>query len=82
MNEDNEQGRPDRIKRGILNTLLDVFREPDFDNEGGVIQLLNHDDTCLQLGLFPTDDDGETRADVPTEVWTIEVARKPEGAAK
>ena len=81
MNHGNERSSPDRVRQTILNTLLEVFAEPDFDSDSGVVRLLDHDEECVWLGLFATNDDGEIITSTPTEVFTIEVSRS-EGESK
>jgi len=63
----------DHVSRTILNTLAEVFAEPDFDNDGGEVRFLERSGDHVQLGLFPVDDEGEPAADGPTDVWTIKV---------
>ncbi len=69
----------DQITKTILNTLVDVFAEPDFDNEGGEVRLLERGGDHVQLGLFPLEENGELAADEPTDVWTIRVQHTRHG---
>jgi len=75
MNQGNAERKPDRVKQAILNTIVEVFGEPEFDNDLGVVRFLDHDERCVRLGLFTTNDDGEITATAPAEVFTIAVSR-------
>ncbi len=68
-----------RISRIILNSVEHLFAEPDFDDDAGDIRLLDRDESCVWLGLFPTDDNGEPISDKPAVVWTIEVSQETKG---
>jgi len=37
----------ERIDRTILNTLAELFAEPEFDNDGGEVLFLDQDDRCV-----------------------------------
>ncbi len=69
----------ERIGRIILNSVEQLFAEPDFDDDGGDIRFLDRDESCVWLGLFPTDDNGEPISDKPAVVWTIEVSQETKG---
>lgn len=68
-----------RISRTILNSLEHLFSQPDFDDDAGNIRFLDRDDSCVWLGLFPTDEEGEAISDKPVAVWTIEVSHEEKG---
>jgi hypothetical protein len=69
----------ERITKTIVNSIADLFTEPEFDNDGGDVRILARDDDCVWLGLFPTDENGERVGDKPTVTWTIEVSREKTG---
>ena len=66
----------ERIDRTILNSLADLFAEPDFDNDDGEVRFLDRDDRCVWLGLFLTDEEGNSIGDEPIAFWTIEVTHE------
>lgn len=68
-----------RISRIILNSVQHLFSEPEFDDDAGEIRFLDCDDSCVWLGLFPIDDEGEQISDKPAAVWTIEVSHEQRG---
>jgi len=72
----------ERIDRTILNSLAKLFAEPEFDNEGGEVRYLDRDDRCVWIGLFPTDEQGNSIGDEPTVTWTIEVSHEQNGVAQ
>lgn len=72
----------ERIDRTILNSLAELFAEPEFDNDGGEVRFLDRDDRCVWLGLFPTDEEGKSTIDEPTVTWTIEVSHEQKGVAQ
>jgi hypothetical protein len=72
----------ERIDRTILNTLAELFAEPEFDNGGGEVRFIDRDDRCVWLGLFPADDNGNPIAGQPIVTWTIEVSHEAKGAAR
>ena len=68
----------DRISRAIMNSIAELFAEPDFDSDSGDVRLIDRDDRCVWLGLFPTYDNGEPTGKSPSVTWTIEVSRDRE----
>ena len=65
----------ERIGRIILNSVENLFSESEFDDDdAGSIRFLDRDDSCVWLGLFPIDDDGEQISDKPAAIWAIEVS--------
>ena len=66
----------ERIDRTILDSLAALFAEPDFDNDSGEVRFLDQDDRCVWLGLFPTDEEGNSIGDKPIVTWTIEVTHE------
>ena len=63
-----------RISRTVLDSIENLFAECEFDDDAGNIRLLDRNGSCLWLGLFPLDDEGEQRSDKPAAVWTIEIS--------
>ena len=76
MTSKNRSPNLERIDRTILNSLAALFAEPDFDNDSGEIRFLDRDDRCVWLGLFPTDEEGNSIGDEPIVTWTIEVTHE------
>lgn len=68
----------DRISLTIVNSIAELFAEPDFDSDSGGVRLIDRDDRCVWLGLFSTDDDGEPIGKTPSVTWTIEISRDAE----
>ena len=64
----------DRLTQTILNRIASLFAQPDFDNHEGELQLLDRDDRCVWLRLFPTEAEGEPSSETLTVTWTIEVS--------
>ena len=64
----------ERIGCILLNSVQQLFAEPDYDDDAGDIRFLDRDDRCVWLGLFPTDDNGEPISDKPVAVWTFEIS--------
>jgi hypothetical protein len=64
----------DRISRAVLDSIENLFAECEFDDDAGNIRLLDRNGSCLWLGLFPLDDEGEQRSAKPAAVWAIEVS--------
>lgn len=69
----------ERVSRIILNSLETLFAECEFDDDAGNIKLLDRNGSCVWLGLFPLDDEGEQISNEPTAVWTIEVSHEQKG---
>ena len=72
----------ERIDQTILNSLAALFAKPDFDNDSGEVKFLDRDESCIWLGLFPTDEQGEVISEEPTVTWTIELSREQKGAQR
>jgi hypothetical protein len=68
-----------RISRTVLDSIENLFAECEFDDDAGNIRLLDRNGSCLWLGLFPLDDEGEQSGDKPAVVWTIEVSHETKG---
>ena len=68
------QVQPDRITKSIVNSLAEHFADPEFDDDAGMIRFLDRDESCIWLGLFPTNDNGDVATTTPTVTWTIEVS--------
>jgi hypothetical protein len=66
----------ERIRRLILNSIAELFQETDFDDDAGHVQILDQDNYCIFLGLFPFDDEGEPVGDKPATIWTVEVIQE------
>jgi hypothetical protein len=79
MTRRNTSEAADRITRTIIETLANLFAEPEFDNDDGVVKFLDRDDKCVWLGLFPTNEDGEVINDAPSVTWTIEISQEAKG---
>lgn len=71
--------RTDGITKCIVNSLADAFADPEFDLDEGMIRFLDRDESCIWLGLFPIDENGEPSTD-PTATWTVEVSCEPKAA--
>ena len=79
MPQRNTSEAADRITRTIIDTLANLFTEPEFDNDDGVVKFIDRDDKCVWLGLFPINENGESTDDSPSVTWTIEVSREAKG---
>lgn len=58
----------------IVQQIAAAFRTPVFIADVGVLRLLDHDDSCVWIGLFPESDNGECSAVKPLWTWTIDAS--------
>ncbi len=63
-----------RVSRAIMNTLDDMFVEPEFDIDNCALKFIDQSDHCILLGLFETDENDQLMSVDPVATWTIEVS--------
>jgi hypothetical protein len=68
-----------RISKTILDSIENLFAECEFDDNAGNIKLLDRNGSCVWLGLFPLDDEGEQSSDKPAVTWTVEITYDTKG---
>ncbi|MGI9469690.1 MAG: hypothetical protein ACR2OA_21390 [Rubripirellula sp.] len=68
-----------RVTKSILDSIHYHLADPDFEQDEGEVQLIDHDEACLYFGLFEADpESGKLSAD-PSIIWTVEVSADLKG---
>jgi hypothetical protein len=63
----------------IVQQIAATFRTSVLIADVGVLRLLDHDDACVWLGLFPIEEDVEHPAQEPVMTWTIDASDLQQG---
>ena len=63
----------------IVQQIAATFRPPVFIADVGVLRLLDHDESCVWIGLFPELDHCEHLPIKPVMTWTIDASDMQQG---
>jgi hypothetical protein len=63
----------------IVQEIAAVFRTSVLIADVGVLRLLDHDESCVWIRLFPESDHGESLPINPVMTWTIDASDMQQG---
>jgi hypothetical protein len=63
----------------VVQQIAALFRTPVLIADVGVLRLLDHDESCVWIGLFPESDHGESSPIKPVMTWTIDASDMQQG---
>jgi hypothetical protein len=63
----------------IVQQIAAAFRIPVLIADVGVLRLLDHDESCVWIGLVPESNHGECSPTKPVMTWTIDASDMQQG---